>query len=169
MGRAVKALIALVVAGMLALSGCSGQNPNIAATVDGVAIPVTEAEETYTALKTYLQNPSLAAATGLLVTSRVGASIAQQQGLQFSDDDRAAASASTLPQELAADQSLSGFVNDYVTTVLVSQQLGQEAFLAAAAAVEVEVNPRFGSWDAATLQLEPGSGSLSSPAPATAG
>lgn len=169
MGRAVKALVALVIAGMLALSGCSGQNPNTAATVNGVPIPVTEAEEAYAALKPYLQNPSLAAATGLLVTSRVGAGIAQQQGLQFTDDERNTASSSTLPPDLVADPNLAGFAKDYVTTVLVSQKLGQEDFLKAAAAVEVEVNPRFGSWDPTTLQLTPGTGSLSSPAPATAG
>ena len=166
MGRAVKALIALVVAGMLALSGCSGQNPSHAATVDGTVIPVAEVEAALPALTPYLQTPSAGAVASLLVVSRVGTVIAEQQGLEFSADERQVAM-TALPAGLADEPSLAGFVADYVTTVLVSQALGQEEFLQAAAAVEVEVNPRFGSWDPTTVSVVPGTGSLSSPAPAS--
>ncbi len=167
MGRAVKALIALVVAGMLVLSGCAGQNPNHAATIDGVALPVSEVEATLPVLKPYLQDPSVATVTGLLVTSRVGAKIAQQEGLQFTAEERETASAASLPPDLAADPNLAGFVTDYVTTMLTSQKLGQEGFIAAASAIDVTVNPRFGSWDVTRLAVVPGTGSLSSPAPAS--
>lgn len=169
MGRAVRALIAPVVAGMLVLSGCSGQNPNHVATIDGVAIPVTEAEALYPVLAPYLQEPSLAGTVSLLVTSRVGAEIAAQQGLEFSSDDRESMSASALPTELAADPAAAGFADDYVTTVLVSNQLGEEAFLQAVTEIDVVVNPRFGTWDAATVSVVTGTGSLSSAAPTTAG
>lgn len=164
MGRAVKALIALVIAGMLALSGCSGQNPNQAATVDGVAIPVSEVDALLPALTPYLQTPGTGAVVSLLVVSRVGTAIAQQRGLEFSADERQATVAS-LPTGLTDDPSLAGFVDDYVTTVLVSQSLAQEDFLTAASGVEVVVNPRFGSWDVTHLAVVAGTGSLSSPAP----
>ncbi|MCW5953676.1 MAG: hypothetical protein KIT69_15595 [Propionibacteriaceae bacterium] len=167
MGRAVKALVALVVAGMLALSGCAGQNPNHAATVDGVVIPVSEAEAIFAVLKPYLQNPSTASAVSVLVTSRVGARIAVRQGLEFSEDEREMAASSVLPPELAADPNAAGFTTDYVTTALVSQQLGQEGFIQAASEIDVVVNPRFGSWDPSMVAVVPGTGSLSSPAPAS--
>lgn len=166
MGRAVKAqvvkaLVALVVAGMLALTGCS--NPNHAATVDGVPIALSEAE----ALAKYVQSGGASTATGLIVLSRIGASIAQRQGLEFSADAREAATASALPPELAADAGLAGFTADYVTTLLVSQELGQEGFVQAVSEADVVVNPRLGSWDPETLAVAPGTGSLSDPAPAS--
>ncbi len=165
MGRAGRALIALVIAGMLVLSGCSGQNPNYAATVDGAVIPVSEADALFTVLEPYLQNPSPASAVSVLVTSRVGAQIAVRQGLEFTSDEREMAAASVLPPDLAADPNAAGFATDYVTTALVSQQLGQEGFIQAAAEVDVVVNPRFGSWDPSQVAVVPGTGSLSSPAP----
>lgn len=168
MGRAVRALIALVVAGMLVLSGCSGQNPNHAATVDGVVIPVSEAEAMFEVLKPYLQSPSTATALSVLVTSRVGAQVAARQGLEFSAEERETTAASVLPAELAADPNAAGFAADYVTTALVSQQLGQEAFLQAASEIDVVVNPRFGSWDPSQVAVVPGTGSLSTPAPTAA-
>ena len=158
MVRAVKALIALVVAGMLALSGCSGQNPNHAAVVDGAVIPFHEVD----ALVPFVQGESATAATQLLVIARVGAAVARQQGAEFTEEERQGAAAG-LPPELLTDPVLAGFATDYVTAVLVSQSLGQE-FLQAASAIDVAVNPRLGSWDPETVSLMPG-GSLSSPAP----
>lgn len=165
MGRAAKALIALMVTGLLVLGGCSGQNPNHAATVDGAVIPVSEVEAMLPVLTPYLQSPSAATVTSLLVTSRLGAEVAARQGLEFSQDDRETVAASVLPPDLAADPNAAGFVTDYVTTALVSQQLGQEAFLQAASEFDVVVNPRFGTWDASYASVVPGGGSLSSPAP----
>lgn len=159
MGRAVKALVALVIAGMLALSGCSGQNPNHAATVDGTVIPFSEVD----ALMPFVQGQTANVTMNLLVIARVGAAVARQQGVEFTEEERQSAAAG-LPPDLLADPALAGFAADYVTAALVSQSLGQEKFLQAASAVEVTVNPRFGSWDPATASLVPG-GSLSSPAP----
>lgn len=168
MGRAVKALVALVVAGMLVLSGCAGQNPNHAATIDGVVVPVSEAEAIFEVLKPYLQAPATEAkAVSVLVSTRVGAQVAARQGLEFTPEEREAATASVLPPDLAADPNADAFNADYVTTALVSQQLGQEAFVQAAAEVDVLVNPRFGSWDPSLVAVVPGTGSLSSPAPAS--
>jgi|CXWJ01.1.fsa_nt_gi hypothetical protein len=164
MGRAVKALIALL-AGMLVLSGCSGQNPSHAATVGGVVIPVSEVDALTPVVKPYLPSPTPASVAGLLVLSRLGVQVAANAGLTFSDDERAAASAAVLPEGLAADPAAAGFVADFLTTALASQALGQEGFAEAAASIPVEVNPRFGEWSLDQLTLVPG-GSLSSPAPA---
>ena len=167
MKRAVKALVALV-AGMLVLSGCAGQNPNHAAIIDGVAIPISEADAAFAVLEPYLQPPATPAkAVGVLVTSRVGAQVAARLGLEFSAEERAATTASVLPPDLAADPNAAVFTDDYVTLAMVSQQLGQEAFLKAASEIEVVVNPRFGTWDPEQLTVVAGGGSLSSPAPAS--
>lgn len=168
MGRAVKALVALVVAGMLVLSGCAGQNPNHAATVDGVVIPVSEAAAMFEVLEPYLQPPATeATALSVLVTARVGAQVAARQGLEFSAEERESVAASVLPADLAQDPRAAAFAADYTTTALASQVLGQEAFTQAAAEVEVVVNPRFGSWDPSLIAVLPGTGSLSDPAPAS--
>ncbi|MGC3953015.1 MAG: hypothetical protein QM804_01970 [Propionicimonas sp.] len=167
MGRAAKALIALVVAGLLTLSGCAGQNPNHAASIDGVAIPVSEVEAMLPVLTPYLQNPSVATVTSVLVTTRIGAEVARQQQLEFTAEQREAAAASVMPPELAADPQAASFATDYVTTALVSEKLGQDAFLAAVAKLDVVVNPRYGTWDASHAAVVPGTGSLSDPAPAS--
>ena len=165
MGRAVKALVALVVAGMMALSGCSGQNPSHAATVGGVVIPVSEVEALQPAVTPYLPSPSPSSVAGLLILSKVGVQVADKAGLTFTEAEREAASAAVLPPGLAADPSAAGFVADFLTTALASQALGQQGFAEAASSIEVHVNPRFGTWSLDQLAVVPG-GSLSSPAPA---
>lgn len=128
MGRAVKALIALLVAGMVALSGCSGQNPSHAATVDGVVITVAEVEALAATLKPHLQTPPTQAwVTGLLVLSRIGVTVADQAGLTFTDAEREAAAAQVLPAQIAADPAAAAFAADFVTTAMVNQALGERA------------------------------------------
>ncbi len=167
MGRAARALMALVVAAMLVLSGCASQSPRDAATINGSTITVADLEAMQPVLEPYLQVKGAQSVLNMLILTRIGTEIVNQQKLTFSDAERSSAAAG-VPAELAKDPKAAGFVADYTSFVLATSRLGQEGFIKAAGEQSVEVNPRFGTWDATQLSLA-NSGSLSSPAPLAKG
>ncbi|MDQ7992980.1 MAG: hypothetical protein AAGC63_13040 [Propionicimonas sp.] len=171
MGRAVRALMALVVA-MLALSGCAGKNPTHAADVNGVVITEAQVDGIAQGLANVAGTPQVPGenrktAASVLIRNEVGRQIGQQQGIAISDADRQAAlDSSPTVAKMAGDPLLSSFIDDYLTSELVRIQLGDEAFAAASEQIPVLLNPRYGTWNASQGMLDDVSGSLSSPAPA---
>jgi len=174
MGRAVRALMALVVAGMLALTGCAGQNPTHAALVNGVIITEDQVGQVAQGLATAGGTPDAPGAqrqtaASILIRNEVGRQVGLQRGVTISEADREAVLA-TAPQltQMAEDPALTVFITDYINSELTRTQLGETEFAAAAEDVEVSLNPRYGAWDTTQGSLTGESGSLSSPAPASA-
>jgi predicted component of type VI protein secretion system len=158
--KLVRVLVAALV-GLLALAGCS-TSPRVAAVVNGVEVPVSAVEQLQPALAPFLSDSSAQSVAGMLVAVELGRQLAANHQLTFTDDDRAALKAQ-LPAELVALPETADFVAGYVDLNLVASSLG-DAFTTEAAAIPVQVNPRFGTWDPDQFSLT-GSGSLSSPAP----
>ena len=172
MGRAVRALMALVVAGMLALTGCAGQNPTNAATVNGVVITQAQVDQIAQGLATVSGTPDAAGdqqntAASILIRNEVGRQVAQQRGVTISQDDRDQVLA-TAPQlaQMSQEPALTTFIDDYINSELTRTQLGETEFATAAGDIVVDLNPRYGAWDHTQGMLTGESGSLSSPAPA---
>lgn len=175
MGRGVRVLVTLVVAGMLALTGCAGQNPSHAATVNGVVITEDRVNEVALGIATAGGSPEAApaqrnTAAGNLIRNQIGLQVGQQLGVEITDADVEAAITGGDPSlaVMAADPALTSFIHDYVGFQLLVNQMGPEEFLAASEKVAVNLNPRYGTWDPTQVWLSGESGSLSIPAPNTA-
>jgi len=167
----MRAVVASVLAGMLALTGCAAQNPRMAAEVNGVQIAQTQVDFVADALAVMFQTPDAPGdqqrlAAAILVSNEVGRAVAATSGIAVSDADRDTLIASY--QDLTALSQQPGMaqvVSDYAGVALIRTELGEEAFAAAAAKVPVTLNPRFGDWDPRVAQLGSETGSLSIPAP----
>ncbi len=169
MGRAVKAIIA-VIAAALALTGCAGQSPANAATVNQVAITETQVDEVAQALANIFESPDSPGAqrrlaANILIGNELGRAIGAATGTSIPAEQRAEMIAQY--QDLSAlneQPGMAQIVDDYVAAALIRAELGEEQFASAAAAVPVDVNPRYGDWDPSVAQLTTSSGSLSVPA-----
>ncbi|MEA4943472.1 MAG: hypothetical protein VB080_03445 [Propionicimonas sp.] len=174
MKRAVQALVTLVVAGMLVLTGCSGNSPRVAAEVNGVVIPEATVDAISQGLAAGNGEPEAAGtwrrtAASILISNEIARQVGAKTGASVSADDvTQAVESSDQLKQLAATPELAAFIHDFANTQLLASQLGKDAFMAAAADFTVVVNPRYGEFDPTTLQLGNGTGSLSSPAPAAA-
>ncbi len=173
MGRAVKAIIA-VIAAALALTGCAGQSPANAATVNQVAITETQVDQVAHALATIFGSPESPGAqrrlaANILVGNEVGRAVAAANGVNIPAEERANMIAQY--QDLSAlneQPGMAQIVDDYVAAALIRAELGETEYATSAAAVPVDVNPRYGDWDPNLAQLTTSSGSLSVPADAAA-
>ncbi len=170
MGRAVKAVVA-VFAAVLALTGCAGQSPATAATVNQVVITETQIDEVAQALATIFGSPEQPGAqrrlaATVLIGNEVGRAVAAERGVTISEQDRTDMIAQYTDLTALSEQpGMQQIVSDYAAAVLIRTELGETDFATTAATIPVVVNPRYGSWDATLAQLQNDSGSLSSPAP----
>ncbi len=170
MGRALKAVVA-VMAAVLALTGCAGQSPATAATVNQVVITEAQIDHVAQALATVFETPDAPGAqrrlaATVLIGNEVGRAVGVERGVTTTAEDRQGTVAQY--QDLTAlsqQPGMAQIVDDYAAALLIRTELGETDFATTAAAVPVRVNPRYGSWDATLAQLTSGSGSLSSPAP----
>lgn len=111
-----------------------------------------------------------------------------EQGLELTADDRTVAE-SQLASQFGGQEAVDAFPDDYLERLvddvarlnLLAEELGEDGFndalVEAVRTSDIEVNPRFGSWDADELDIVapdgstpgPGSGDESEPAPLPAG
>ena len=170
MGRAVRA-VGAVFAAVLALTGCAGQSPATAATVNQVVITETQVDQVAQALATIFESPEQAGAqrrlaATVLIGNEGGRAVGAERGVTISEDDRKGTIAQYTDLTALSEQpGMAQIVDDYAAALLIRTELGETDFATTAATIPVVVNPRYGSWDATLGQLETGSGSLSSPAP----
>lgn len=166
--KLVRALVAALAA-VLALAGCA-QNPNNVAVVNGSVVTNAQALDLATAVATYQGTPEratelLTSAVGVLVQLEVAQHVGAAAGITITDAERAATMESSDEMtKLLADPVLGPYLNRSADASLIQQKLGTDAYLAAAAAVPVQLNPRFGTWDAEQQALSGDSGSISTPA-----
>jgi hypothetical protein len=161
-------LVALVVAGLLLLSGCGKTNPNIAATIGGEQVTVATVDAVATVIAD--NSPDApnwgrwrAPVLQVIVVSRIGAMVKQQAGITITDIQRQKVySSNQLYAALAKDEATKAFMSDFADATLLLNDTDAGALYAQVApTVPVTVNPVFGEWDAANVQLTGNTGSLS--------
>ena len=166
--KTVRTLAAALAVAALALTGCTTP-PAAAASVEGVRV----ANETVTATGDVLvsvgANPAVSSkqAASDLTLGEASRQIAAQTGTEVGDDERAAilavnAGASTVastPQGAAWGEAVT-------TTYLLIEKLGEEAFAEKVQALDITVNPRYGTWEPERLTLADSSLSRASQAQA---
>lgn len=170
--KSVRWVLAVVVAGLLVLSGCSKPGANVAASVNGVDIPGSRIENAVAAIGSspgQLAEPHAIVLTWA-IRGEVARTIATEQGIQLTGEPRTALM-NTNPslEQYAQLPNASDFVNDLVDATLVINKVGEPAFVAKVAGTDVQVNPRYGAWSAQTVTVDQTGGQLSQPwtAPST--
>lgn len=162
-------LLTVVVAGLLALAGCTTPGGNVAATVNGVPISVAQLDTTVSAVAsdTAPRDELNAAVLTMAVRGQMARVIAAEQGIEINGQGRIAA--------IAANTQISGyakflddpqarvFAEDAADLSLVLTKVGAEQFLARAKQIPVQLNPRYGSWSIDQLSVVSSGGQLSQP------
>lgn len=169
----VRWVLAAIVAGLLMLSGCSNPGANVAATVNGVDIPGSQIENAVQAIGTspgQLAEPHAIVLT-FAIRGEVARTIAAEQSVQLTGEPRTTVLNSNPSLAQFAEVPDAGdFVTDVIDSNLVTNRIGEAAFLAKVAEADVRVNPRYGSWSVQSAAVDQTGGQLSktwtSPTPA---
>lgn len=167
--KSVRWLITAVVAGLLALTGCSTPGANVAASVNGTAIPVASLDQQVAAIRNQTAPTSdiNAAVLTVAIQAQVARTIAVENRIDLGPVTRAQAlqSNAQLAQfaQLAANPAAQPFVDGLIDTNVVVTRIGGPAFLARVAQTNVQVNPRYGSWSVADASVTKDGGQLSEP------
>ena len=165
-------LVALISAGLLALTGCAG-SPQTAAQVGDRRIAESEVSQIAWALadasadKTDTPAAYNSTVVTLMIQSELAHAAIVEAGITIADADRQTLYASN-PQlgQLATQPATAAFMQRYADLYLLAQNdAGKDAFTKVVKATKVVVNPRYGSWDPTQLELAATGGSLSEPAP----
>ena len=192
-------LAAMVAVGLMALSGCAVNDPNVAATVNGTVLT----ERQVTVLAEALSNANLAqweatqeqsqpaasrtpeqqaayeaslakqrielapgkyrvTVVAVSIQSELAREVAKAKNITVTDAQRQQViSASTGLAAMAADPATKDFIEGYANAYTVFNSTdGLAAGQQAAAAADVSVNPRYGTWTPSQIGLS-GTGSLS--------
>jgi len=161
---------ALAAASLLAFGGCSVR-AQTGFSVDGDITTMTQINDTVNGCATVFGEAPSNLVTASVVDSMIAAQIsrdmAKQLNAQISDSDLASmiqtGQIQALPSSMMSDPNCGSLAVGMAWQMLLTSQMGQASFLAAAQSYDVTVNPRFGTWDPTTLVLS-GSGSLAQPA-----
>lgn len=166
--KSVRWLVVAVAAVMLALTGCTTPSANIAATVNGVPIHVTDLDAQVKAVA----NTSAAVAdlNAAVLTTDIRGIIARQLATENNIDLSPAVRSQALASPdyaqfaaLANDPAAKPFVEALVDTNLVVAKIGAQAFLDRVAKTDVQVNPRYGSWSVQSAAVSQSGSQLSQP------
>lgn len=166
-------VVALFCAGLLALTGCAG-SPQTAAQVGDRRITESEVSQIAWALadasadKTDTPAGYNATVVTLMIQSELAHAAIVESGITIADADRQALYASN-PElgKLATAPATAAFMQRYADLYLMApNEAAKAAFTKIVQNTLVVVNPRYGSWDPAQLELTGTGGSLSEPAPA---
>lgn len=166
--KSMRVLLSGVVAGLvglLVLSGCSVPGGSVAATVNGVDIPVSRVEGPVTAIGG--ADGDLANAHAIVLSyairAEVSRTIAAQQGIALTGESRTAMLTANPNLTKYEGTDAQSFVDDVIDSGLVLNKIGDTAFLAEMAKASVQVNPRYGSWSAESAAVSQDGGQLSQP------
>lgn len=151
MNKAARTWAAGIAVAAVALTGCT-QPPGAAATVDGVRIPdstVTRAGEALVTLGGAAPSIAYKQAAYDLTLGEASRQIAASVGESVSDADRSAilgrnpgaARVAATPEGQAWGEAVS-------TTYLVLEKVGEEQFSQKLRDLDIDVNPRYGTWSA---------------------
>lgn len=173
MSKITAKMAALFCAGLLALVGCAG-SPQTAAQVGDRRITEAEIAPVAAALAGVSTEKTDTAASfsstvlTLMIQSELAHTAIVGSGITISDTDRKSLYATNEQfGKLATEPATADFMQRYADLYLLAQtDAGKTAFSKVVQSTKVVVNPRYGSWDAAQLQLTDVGGSLSESAPA---
>lgn len=168
---AFRALPALAAAGALTLglAGCAAGSGSDAVVIDERRVSIAEVQATADAVAqsvrgedATLRDEQLVVAA--LVTQTLAVDAAERAGQPITPADRDAALA-TIPggTEIARDPDARPYALAVADVVWAQQSIGLEAVAAQQVHTDIQVNPRYGSWDTRQMSLVSGTGSLSLP------
>lgn len=151
------------VVALAALVGCS-PSPSTAATVAGTEIPVSAVSAAVAGCAEIGANVREADAVRWLVIREAVVATAAERDIVL-DDEQIARAAKSDPTNgvLATNADCAQIAEGPAALNLLALQMDPQAIVAALTEVDVEVNPRFGTWQPADVNLG-GSGSMSVPA-----
>lgn len=140
----------------LALTGCT-PSPSSAAVVDGVRIPDASARQAAGALVAATGGDgsrALRQATFDLTMGEASEIIAAQQNVSVTDAElQAVLTQSPTLAAIGQTDAGRGWANSVARTYVVLEALGQDDFTAALGDLDIEINPRYGTWDPARFTL----------------
>lgn len=164
--KRVRWVLAVVVAGLLVMSGCSKPGASVAAAVNGVNIPGSRIESAVAAIGSspgQLAEPHAIVLTWA-IRGEVARTMAAEQAIQLTGEPRTTLMTSNPNlDKFAKMPGASDFVNDLVDATLVVDKVGEPAFVARIAETDVQVNPRYGAWVAQSATVDQTGGQLSQP------
>ena len=164
--RMLAGLVAVVA--LLGAAGCTTTGPNVAAVVGGTVITQSQVENAAAGMTQIVgSDPNYAGThiTGFILNSLIRKELLTTGlatlGVSFTDEQRdqywnSTMTADTVDYTLRTDPRTRDAMAGYIDVQLVNAQLSAgtlnlDAVLAATGAVPVEVNPRYGAWDAPNL------------------
>lgn len=154
-----------------ALGGCA-QHSGAAASVNGTGISEAQVDAATTQLAQLAQGDPRNYRLGVVnagIRGAVAERLAADNGISLSDAERAKAMAD-LPQfePMKSTEDGTVFWNALANNRVVTLALGEDKLLSQCAALNVQVNPRYGSWIPQACSLAGDSGSLSGMPPTAA-
>lgn len=167
-----RASLAAALSAAVLATGCSQSAPGVVAYVGNEEISQSELETAVAAVTTTVepgQTVSSAAVINALIQGELAAQIATQQKITITDAQRDAFLKTSNLASLLNVPAAKPLAYDVADTQIVSQKLGDAAYVAAIGKAEVKLNPRYGVLDPAQKTVVADqSGSLSVPGPAAA-
>ncbi|HMQ38406.1 MAG TPA: hypothetical protein PKE46_14500 [Micropruina sp.] len=164
--KSVRWVLAAIVAGLLVLSGCSNPGAGVAASVNGVSIPVSRIEEPVKAIGNsdgQLAEPH-AIVLSYAIRGEIARSVAAEQNIPLTGEPRTTVlNANPNLAQYAENPQVAGFVDDVVDSTLVINRIGETAFVEQVSRASVQVNPRYGSWSIEAAAVAQAGGQLSKP------
>jgi len=163
--RGIKlAAVALTAACVLVSAGCTTRS-QMAFTVNGAVTTTDEVQVMIDGCTAALGMATSPISASGLVGTMIGVDLARQvaadQKVTYTDDElRQPIQSGSVASLMLTDPNCAQLAFGMVLAGLLADQLGASIFQADAQAIPVIVNPRFGTWDTATLSIS-GSGSLS--------
>lgn len=161
--RSVK-IAALAAAGVLALAGCAGSSPRVAAYVNGAEIRTEQIDAVAAVMARESGKPAGAFSAGITnayIQGRLAQSALAKAGVTVTDAQRAQVITQTGATALASDPTTADFARAYADYALLSSsQEGSAALTQESTQTEVRLNPRYGTWDSSQGSIT-GSGSIS--------
>jgi parvulin-like peptidyl-prolyl isomerase len=158
MGKKTRAaLIGGALAGAVVLGGCA-QSPSNAATVNGTTITTSDLDSAYHGAQRVSDQITKQQTASVLIQGTVASQIAHRQHIKLTDTLRE----KQLNPKLLEKTDTRHFGYHLADVQIVAKKIGNKKLAKKIADANVEVNPRYGSWNPKkSVNVLPSSGSLS--------
>ncbi|GAB2483079.1 hypothetical protein GCM10027030_16560 [Luteococcus sediminum] len=158
------ARMALPMAALALVAGCSTPNGGTAFEVDGDRVAMGQVDSAADGCARVIKQDAAAVhgeVARMLLVGSIGQAIAEQTRTAITPAMRSEALAKLQGEQLLADPQCATAVNAFADYAAINQELGQQKVAQAVKGLDVKVNPRFGNWDASRGSFTGASGSLS--------
>lgn len=156
MKKLARGVAAGVAIAAVTLTGCS-RPPSAAAVVEGARVPDSTVRSTATVLTGVVGvNPSIATiqATYDLALAEASTLIAAQENVTVTDGavDEVLATSQALSAAASTDEGRD-WARGVAYTNVVLTEIGRDTYIADLQTLDIEINPRYGTWDAANYTI----------------